>query len=663
MDIQPEVTPVLVDRAVEHLVSLQEPEGYWEGEVVWNTTLLSQYVLTSKMAGRWPLPDDDRDAILRHFEVTRKPDGSWPLHREAPGSLFATVLAYVAVRVLGVPAEAGLAADARRWMHAQPGGVAVVPSWGRMWLAIVGLYEYEGISPIMPEAVMLPGWVPVHPDRLYVHTRMIYFGLACLYAGRVRFDIGPLTDDLRGELYDRPYASVGFAAGRGRLAAEVVVPPGRLLRFAATVQARYERQPVRALRAAAVRRCTARIETELAASAGHGISPVSALVGCLALASTGTPKDVVLAALGRLDAWRWRDEAEGLRITGARSSGWDTAFAMRALLCAPGTPPVLAAVGRGYWWLSQAQAGEELPPALREGRDRIRGGWSFSDGVHAWPVSDCTAEALSVLLAVHHRDDLRSWIGSRIPDERLFEAVMFILSRQNADGGFGTYERARGPRLLERLNTTELYADCMTDFSHPEPTASCVSALAWFRRDYSVFEARRLEAAIAAGVRHLRSCQRADGSYRGSWGINFTYAGCFVTEALLTAGVPPSDPAVAGAVAWLRRTQKTDGGWGEEYASCLTGRYTEHPESQAAMTAWGLLTLARAAGPDDPAARRAARCLGMMRSQGENGGWPQQAASGVFFQTAVLDYRLYKDVFPTWALALFTALAPKEKGP
>ena len=45
--------------------------------------------------------------------------------------------------------------------------------------------------------------------------------------------------------------------------------------------------------------------------------------------------------------------------------------------------------------------------------------------------------------------------------------------------------------------------------------------------------------AIGRGIRHLRSCQRPDGSYPGTWGINFTYAACFVTEALLTAGVRP----------------------------------------------------------------------------------------------------------------------------
>jgi lanosterol synthase len=255
-------------------------------------------------------------------------------------------------------------------------------------------------------------------------------------------------------------------------------------------------------------------------------------------------------------------------------------------------------------------------------------------------------------LTVHRRPGLQAAIGPRLPDSRLYQAVEFILSRQNRDDGFGTYERTRGPALLERLNPTEMYTGCMTDLSHPEPTSSCVSALARFRQDYPGHRPHRIDAAIRRGVRYLRSCQRADGSYRGSWGINFTYAACFVTEALLTAGVPASDPAVAGAVGWLRRHQKPDGGWGEHYTSCLTGHYVEHPDSQAAMTAWALLVLLRAVGPADPDARRATGCLVNLQRRGTGGGWPQQAASGIFFQTAVLDYRLYKDIFPTWALAL-----------
>jgi squalene/oxidosqualene cyclase-like protein len=639
--------------AIGNLLARQDASGRWEGEVAWNTMLLSQYVLTCRMAGSWPLPGGDRGKILRHYQVTQRSDGSWPRHAEAPGSLFVTVLAYVALRVLGLPADDPLPATARRWLRAQPDSVAVVASWGRMWLAMLGLYEYEGISPLCPETVLLPRWVPVHPDRLYVHTRLIYFGMACLYARRARFDLGPLASELRAELYGCPYESIDFAGCRGRLAAaDVAVPPARLLRLASGIFMRYERHPVRALRAAAVRRCLARLNAELEASRGQGVSPVSALLACLVLADSQAPHDVVQRALARLDAWRWDDQAEGLRIAGARSASWDTAFAMRALLCAPSTPRVLAALGRGYRWLAGAQAIEELPGRLRQGRDRILGGWSFSDGTHRWPVSDCTAEALSAVLAVHRQPGLRAAIGPRLPDARLYQAVEFILSRQNPDHGFGTYERTRGPAFLERLNPTEMYAGCMTDLSHPEPTASCVSALARFRQDYPGYQPRRIDAAIRRGIQYLRSCQRADGSYRGSWGINFTYAACFVTEALLTAGVPAADPAVAGTVTWLRRHQKPDGGWGEHYTSCLSGQYAEHPESQAAMTAWASLVLLRAAGPADPDARRAVGCLVNMQRHGTGGGWPRQAASGIFFQTAVLDYRLYRDIFPAWALAL-----------
>jgi lanosterol synthase len=324
---------------------------------------------------------------------------------------------------------------------------------------------------------------------------------------------------------------------------------------------------------------------------------------------------------------------------------------VRGLSGAPATPQLLASVGRGYRWLATAQAAEELPARLRQGRDPVLGGWSFSDGTHRWPVSDCTAEALSAVLTVHQRSDLQSVIRPRLPDTRLYQAVEFILSRQNPDGGFSTYERTRGPAWLEKLNPTEMYAGCMTDFSHPEPSASCVSALARFRQDHPGYQPHRADTAIRRGVAYLRSCQRADGSYLGSWGINFTYAACFVTEALLAAGLPASDPAISGAISWLRRHQKPDGGWGEHHTSCLTGCYAEHPDSQAAMTAWALLVLLRTAGPGDPDAQRGLRCLITLQQQGTGSGWPHQAASGVFFQTAVLDYRLYKDIFPTWALA------------
>jgi lanosterol synthase len=523
-----------------------------------------------------------------------------------------------------------------------------------MWLAMLGLYGYEGINSIPPELILLPRWLPVHPEQLYCHTRYVYLGVSYLFARRFTADLGPLAAALREELYPGPYDGIDFAAARGRVAGpDVHMPPRRPLRLAYDVLSRYERRPLRAARAAALRRVAASIGAELAASNGQGISPVSALLGCLVLADAGSPGDVVRSTLAAVDAWRWEDEQEGIRVAGARSAAWDTAFTIRGLLSGPSSPELAAALGRGYRWLCGAQANEELAAAHRRGRAAIKGGWCFSDGTHRWPVSDCTAEALSAILALHRRPDLHALIGDRIPDARLFHAVRFVLARQNRDGGFGTYERMRAPRAVELLNPSEMYADCMTERSHPECSASCVTALATFRAVHPAHERRRIDAAIGRGVRFLRRCQRPDGSYPGSWGINFTYATFFVVEALIAAGVERGDPAIAGAAAWLVAHQKDDGGWGEHYTSCSAGRYVEHPVSQAAMTAWALLALVRAVGPDHPAVTRAAQRLASMKQRSPGTGWPRQAGSGVFFVTAVLDYRLYKDIFPAWALARF----------
>ena len=56
---------------------------------------------------------------------------------------------------------------------------------------------------------------------------------------------------------------------------------------------------------------------------------------------------------------------------------------------------------------------------------------------------------------------------------------------------------------------------------------------------------------------------------------------------------------------------------------------------------------------ESPAVRRGIAFLHSM--QRPDGSFPAQAVNGVFFGTAMLDYRLYNTYFPTWALARFEA--------
>src|SRR5580700_5817551 len=84
-----------LSRALSHLVSLQQPDGCWEGEVVWNPMLLSQYVIVHRIVGSPPFAEAERARMIRQLEVTRTPEGGWGMHPNAGPYVFFTTLAYV----------------------------------------------------------------------------------------------------------------------------------------------------------------------------------------------------------------------------------------------------------------------------------------------------------------------------------------------------------------------------------------------------------------------------------------------------------------------------------------------------------------------------------------------------------------------------------------
>lgn len=619
--------------------------------MVWCPMITAQYVLAQHLVGR-AVPAARADGIRRYVLGTRTPDGVWGLHPEAGGSVFVTALVYVALRLLGLARDEPALKDAREWLQRQPGGVLAVPTWGKFWLALAGLYDWRGVNPTPPELFLLPRWLPFHPSRWYCHTRAIYVAMACLQGRQNGAALGTLRDELREELYGMPWGRLDFVAHAAIVSpVDLHARPGALLR---AMQALLRRMPVlRGLRARALGACRRRVAAEQRASAYQALSPVSGLLACVALHAADPSHPDLAPSLEGVEAWRWEDE-QGVRYAGARSNAWDTAFSLRALAEAPATRAAAAgALARGYAFLRDTQMREELPDRRAQDRDTLDGGWCFSDGAHRWPVSDCAGEAVSALLALH---DGRVAAGERMTAERLRRAAEFIRARQNADGGFSTYERRRAPAWLDRLNPSEMFGRCMVDPSYVECTASSIGALARLRAAEPSLDTPSLARAIADGAAYLRRRQGGDGALPAAWGIHFTYAIFHFTEGLRAAGASPGDPALARAASWLLAHQRADGGWGEHWTTARDQRYVEHPRSQPVMTAWALLALLEIAGPGHAAVARGIDWL--LEQQREDGGWDASAVNGVFFGSAMLDYRLYPVYFPTWALARFVAKAP-----
>lgn len=628
-------------RGVDALLAEQAEDGSFEGEVVWCPMLAAQYVLAHHVMGR-PIDPERRRRLLIHFEHTRLPSGTWGLHEKSAPYLFVTTLVYVAARLLGLAKDDPLLARAHAFIRAE-GGAVGIPSWGKLWLALVGLYEWEGVPPVLPELWNAPRWLPVHPARYYCHTRLIYLGMATLYAERHQAPATPTIRALKDELFLEPEGEIDFAKARETLReADVHIPPSPALKLGFRALELYDRTRTRRSREGLLAQLRERIRYELRSTSHTCISPVSGLLDILALWVADPNDPDVAKALERFEGWIWEDDVEGTRVCGARSASWDTAFAAQALTAASPFVDVADALRSADAFLRSQQI---RTGTGREGEnDRLdpTGGYCFAGVWHGWPVSDCTAEAML--------GRLESPYATPTAREML-EAVRFILRTQNSDGGFGSYEARRVDLPIEWLNPSEMFGACMTEKSYVECTASCIAALAAFRARYPDVLRHEVDTAIERAVAVLRRSQRADGSWPGVWGVNFIYGTMFGVRGLLAGGVPAVDPQIRRACAWVKERQRADGGWGEHFSSVLEHRYVEHEEAQVVQTAWALTTLLDAQDPDWSAIERAAAFLA--GAQQEDGTWPKQDPEGIFFHTALLEYRLYRRYFPVWALGLY----------
>jgi squalene/oxidosqualene cyclase-like protein len=631
-----------VGAALNVLSRGQGAEGSWKGDYGGPMFLLPMLVGTAHVTGV-PLTGEQRSEMIRYLRNHQNPDGGWGLHIEGASHVFTSVLCYVAMRLLRAGAEDPGLTRARQWFLAQ-GGATASASWGKYFLAMLNLYEYEGLNPVPPELWLLPDQTPVHPGRLWCHCRAVYLPLSYLYGVRFKAPRTPLIQAIRAEIYDQPYERIDWAAARDRVAAtDSYVPRSGVSHVVHRALLAYERRALGFLRKRALAFVLDHIRQEDENTGHICIGPVSKLFHLLVWHAASPGGAEVAAHRERL--WDYLYQADdGLKMQGYNSSElWDLAFALQAIQATGRAAGHLDMVRRAHDYLDRTQVRADVPERERYYRDPSAGGWPFSTLPHGWPITDCTAEGIKAALAVE------PLVERPISGERLTQAIELILYWQNDDGGWATYERTRGPRWLELFNPSDCFADIMIDYSYVECTSACMQALAAYGRRFPGLESQTIAAAMRRGRDYLLGQQRDDGSWEGSWGVCFTYGTWFGVLGLRAAGLDGSHSALVRAAEFLMARQLPDGGWGETPESNRQRRYVHADSGQAVMTSWALLALIHAGHRDSEAVRRGVEFL--VRRQRPDGTWPAEHIAGMFNKTSAIHYDNYLKIFPLWALA------------
>jgi squalene-hopene/tetraprenyl-beta-curcumene cyclase len=601
-----------LDAAVERLLEIQNPGGWWVGELESNVTMTAQHIFWTTFLG---LADEDSVRRCANDLLARqRPDGTWSIYWEGEPDLAATVEAYAALRLAGLAADDPRLAGARRYVEEQ-GGIGAARVFTRIWLALFGLWPWKEIQAIPPELVLLRPELPFSVYDFGCWARQTVVALSIVMHYRpVRqlaperlcreLDFGPVAR--RQSLWNLADSFLRWYNGQS-------VQPGRERALAYAERWLIDRQ-------------------ELDGSWG-GIQPpwVWALI---ALACRGHGPDSPYLRRG-VEGWKrfMVDEGDRLRPEACQSPVWDTCLAVVALRAAgiPAEEPALVKAGE---WLLQEEVRTRGDWAVRlPGVEP--GGWSFEYDNDLYPDID---DAAVVGIALNELGVGRPAVN---------RACRWTAAMQCCNGGWGAFDRDNDAHWLYGIPFFDFGA--VIDPPSVDVSGHAVELLA---------REPGYEDVVRHGIDYLLAEQERDGSWFGRWGVNYVYGTGAALPALEAAGFRPEHPAMRRAVAWLESVQNEDGGFGEDCRSydegddgrAWRGRGTSTPS----QTAWALLGLVAAGAARSDAAARAAAFLG--ETQREDGDWDEDHFTGTGFpRDFLINYHLYRTYWPVLALGRLKA--------
>lgn len=639
-----------IARARDFFFRTQRPDGHWVGELEGDTILESEYAVLLAFLGRC---DDPKLARLANtIRSQQNEEGGWSIYPGGPTEISASIKAYWTCKLAGHDPDAPFMRRARERILAL-GGVTRANTFTKLYLAVLGLYPWEGCPAVPPVIILLPTWFYLNLYEMSSWSRAILVPLSIVWANKPRVDLPARAriDELfvPGADVRLPWDRRPFTWRNFFLALDRLMKLGDRLRLTP-------------LRRRALQQCEAWMLARFEKT--HGLAAIfpPMVNAVMAMKALGYPDDhpKLQWMLGEIEQLEL-PEGDALRLQPCFSPVWDTGIVVNALHFAGVAPdhPVVQQAARFMLQKEVREAGDwkiKVPHAEP-------GGWYFEYANEWYPDIDDTAMVIMALRRTqleaptaatngngHHNGNgtvspppALHAAGRLFTEEARIDAIQrglaWVLAMQGSNGGWASFDKDNDKWILTQVPFADHNA--MIDPSTADITGRLLEMLALF--DY-----RRGHPVVERAIDFLKRDQRPDGSWFGRWGVNYIYGTWQVLRGLACAGEDLQAPYVRRAVAWLREVHNPDGGWGESLASYDNEAQKGIGLSTASQTAWALMGLL-AAGEAGEAVARGVRWL--LDHQNADGSWSDASWTGAGFpRVFYLKYHLYQCEFPLMAL-------------
>ncbi len=620
-------------RSQEFLLREQKPEGYWVGELIVDSTLVSDTLCYHHWNGKVD-PVWQRKAVKHIFDKQLE-DGGWNIYPHGPAEVNATIKAYLALKLAGVSVTDPRMLRARE-MARNLGGVPRMNTFSKLYLALLGLVTWHHVPVIPCEVILIGKWFHVNFHDMSNWTRAMLVPLAIINHFkptrplRCRTNLDELYPNGKWELDEtlRPrYFDFGWR--------NFFLWLNRLHRLAEWVQQR----GLHPFRKVALKRSEAWMLERFEGSDGLAAIFPAMLNSLIALKALGYPDDHPQVLRTERELKRLEHETvDSVRIEPCFSPVWDTAI-VAICLRESGLPPDHPALKKAADWLMQKEIRFKGDWKFKNPVDVEPSGWVF-EYENKWnPDVDDTAMVLLALRMIPTDD-------ARRRDECFQRGLKWMLTFQCKDGGWGAFDKDCTKSILDKVPFADHNA--MLDPECADITARILELLGY--ENFSVTDPQ-----VQRALQFVRDHQEEDGSWYGRWGVNYIYGTWQVLRGLRALNLNMQESWLQRGRAWLESVQRDDGGWGERCNTYDDPVFKGQGPSTASQTAWAIMGLCAFDDPNSQALQRGVEYL--IRTQNMDGSWTEDEITGTGFpQVFYLKYDMYRNSWPLLALAAYRNL-------